>query len=213
MANRRRNTGRLSAARARLVAAETAYAALRREHGSSMVSWAEFKRAVAGMSPAAILAETQAALSNPKRRNGADRGAGVRAFSSRGQNVARADADTQTSANKTRKVSARNVKMAVGGGRYDIVRVHRMATRNAAGTWQPAGETLHETEALAWLHGADRNPRARQNPAHTIGDRVTLADGRRGTVIAFRNGGMADVDVGRGIVVRQPSHSLLHTQG
>lgn len=52
-----------------------------------------------------------------------------------------------------------------------------------------------------------------------IGDHVTLADGRRGTVTAFRNGGMADIDVGRGIVVRQPTstlkpiHTLLHTRG
>ena len=116
-----RNTGRLPAARARLVAAEMAYAALRRAHGSSMVSWAEFKRAVAGMSPAAILAETQAALSNPKRKN----------------------------------------------------------------------------------------------PACAIGERVTLADGRRGTVTAFRNGGMVDIDVGRGVVLRQPiaTLTLTHTRG
>jgi len=65
--NPRRN-GSLSAARARLLAAQEAYALLRSHHGGSMIGWAEYTRPVAGMSPAAILAEAREnTKSNPRR--------------------------------------------------------------------------------------------------------------------------------------------------
>lgn len=105
----------------------------------------------------------------------------------------------------------------------DAAHGQRLA-RNPASKLELLKHHLHDVEEAAQRHRPDVArylyreaavylPRARKNPACAIGDRVTLADGRRGTVIAFRHGGMADIDVGRGIVVRQPSHSLLHTQG
>lgn len=68
--NPRRN-GSLSAARARLLAAQEAYALLRRHHGGSMISWAQYKRIVARMSPEAILTE---AREDVTRRNGTTAG-------------------------------------------------------------------------------------------------------------------------------------------
>jgi hypothetical protein len=59
-----RRNGRLSAARARLLAAQEAYALLRRHHGGSMIGWAEYKRTVARMSPEAILAEARENVNN-----------------------------------------------------------------------------------------------------------------------------------------------------
>ena len=66
-----RRNGSLSAARARLLAAQEAYALLRRHHGGSMIGWAEYKRTVARMSPEAILAEAREDVNhqNPKRKN------------------------------------------------------------------------------------------------------------------------------------------------
>jgi len=68
-----RRNGSLSAARARLLAAQEAYALLRRHHGGSMIGWAEYKRTVARMSPEAILAEAREDVNrqNPRRNTGA----------------------------------------------------------------------------------------------------------------------------------------------
>ena len=64
----KRNPLNLTAARARLAAARDAYAMLQRAHGSSLVGWQEYKRAVARMSPAAIHAEAMESVKrNPSR--------------------------------------------------------------------------------------------------------------------------------------------------
>ena len=52
----------------------------------------------------------------------------------------------------------------------------------------------------------------RRNPGVAVGQRVQITDGRTGRVVALRGGAMADVDVGKGIVLRQPIHTLLHMQ-
>jgi hypothetical protein len=75
-AGARRNPSRMAGARARLAAAQEGYAILTRAHGSSVVGWQEYKRAVARMSPAAILAEARAsagARSNPRAPKKEDR--------------------------------------------------------------------------------------------------------------------------------------------
>ena len=62
----KRNPLNLTAARARFAAAQDAYAMLQRAHGSAVVGWQEYKRAVARMSPAAIRAEAvEAVKRNP----------------------------------------------------------------------------------------------------------------------------------------------------
>ena len=72
----RSNPSRMADARARLAAAREGYAMLTRAHGGDVVGWQEYKRAVAGMSPAAILAEARASAgdrSNPRAPKKEDR--------------------------------------------------------------------------------------------------------------------------------------------
>ena len=100
----------------------------------------------------------------------------MRAASGRGGNAARADSVTHTSADKARRVIARNVKMAVGGGMYDVVRTYIKYVRNATGKWTFCGEDFDEADALAWL-GPQKNPSIGRGTAHR--DRVEAAIERR----------------------------------
>ena len=96
-------------------------------------------------------------------------------------------------------------------------------------TWRPVAdaETVADAmqiasaraeTALAESLGGVRVQRKRKpNPKpidYPIGARVRTADGRSGRVRAHRTGGMLDIDIGGGIVVRKPSShvTLLHMQ-
>jgi hypothetical protein len=106
---------------------------------------------------------------NP-RRNGADTDAGVRCPERRSPNIARADSETYVNADKTRRVVGKNVKMQTAPGEYEVVRVYKRYTRDAAGKWRFYGDEWEQDAALAWMDTPSRRPNPRRNgsmPHHT----------------------------------------------
>lgn len=70
----------------------------------------------------------------------------------RGPNAIRADFETVTSDDGQRRVTFRNAKRSLGGGRYDAVRVAQLK-RRVDGRWQIVRSGVSEDAGRAFLAG------------------------------------------------------------